>query len=232
MRKTLYTAKARRDNAARKNRFERVEKSADRFRENDLRLNQTDRNGVSIEYGVGEAYSSPTLKEGPHAKQCVTKLSGSVSILIISCGLLAAGATAVGQSSADNQSRVGQCSNRMLWGDYGFSSEGLVIPAPNVTAQFRSVGTTHFDGRGDLSFLEHTVINGSSLESGWTRSTGTYTVNADCTGMLTINTPNSPVPVNASFVVFRRGEEVRAVGNSNAISTVWDRLSDRKDDRD
>jgi hypothetical protein len=164
-------------------------------------------------------------------KQSVTKLSGLVS-LVMCCGLLAAGATAVAQSSADSQSGAQQCSNRMLWGDYGFSSEGLVIPAPNVTAQFRSVGTTHFDGRGNFSFLEHTVIDGSSLESGWTRSPGTYTVNADCTGMLTINTPNSPVPVNASFVVFRQGEEVRAVGNSNAISTVWNRLHDRERDRD
>jgi hypothetical protein len=165
-------------------------------------------------------------------KQSVTKLSGFVSLVMMACGLLAAGATAVAQSSADSQSGALQCSNRMLWGDYGFSSEGLVIPAPNVTAQFRSVGTTHFDGRGDLSFLEHTVINGSSLESGWTRSTGTYTVNADCTGMLTINTPNSPVPVVASFVVFKEGEEVRAVGNSNAISTVWNKLHDRERDHD
>jgi hypothetical protein len=165
-------------------------------------------------------------------KQCVTKLSGSVSLVVMSCGLLTAGATAVAQSSASSESGATQCSDRMLWGDYGFSSEGQVIPAPNVTAQFRSVGTTHFDGRGDFSFLEHTVVNGSSLESGWTRSPGTYTVNEDCTGMMTINTPDSPVPINASFVVFREGEEVRAVGNSNAISTVWNKLHDRQRDRD
>jgi hypothetical protein len=171
-------------------------------------------------------------------KQSVTKLSRLVnlrfvSLIMMACGLLAAGATAVAQSSADSVSDARhdrQCSDKMLWGDYGFSSEGLVIPAPNVSLQFRSVGTTHFDGRGDFSFLEHTVVNGSSLESGWTRSTGTYTVNRDCTGMLTINTPDSPVPIKGSFVVFREGAEVRAVGNSNAISTVWNKLHER--DRD
>jgi hypothetical protein len=165
-------------------------------------------------------------------KQCVTKLSGFVSLVMMSCGLLAAGATAVAQSSADSQSGALQCSNRMLWGDYGASAEGLVLPAPNVALQFRNVAITHFDGRGDLSYLEHTVINGISQETGWTRSTGTYAVNADCTGMLTINTPNSPVPIKVSFVVFREGEEVRGVGNSNAISTVWNKLHDREGDRD
>jgi hypothetical protein len=173
-------------------------------------------------------------------RQSVTKLSGLVSfrfvsLILMACGLLAAGATAVAQSSAGSESdsqHDRDCSDRMLWGDYGHSSEGVVIPAPNVTLQFRSVGTAHFDGRGNFSFLEHTVINGVSQESGWTRSPGTYTVNADCTGMLTINTPLSPVPINASFVVFREGEEVREIGNSNAISTVFDKLHDRGRDRD
>jgi hypothetical protein len=172
-------------------------------------------------------------------RQSVMKFAGPVgfrfaSLIMMACGLLA-GATAIGQSSAGSVSdsrHDRECSDRMLWGDYGFSSEGLVIPAPNVTLPFRSVGTTHFDGRGNFSFLEHTVINGVSQESGWTRSPGTYTVNEDCTGMLTINTPNSPVPVKASFVVFREGAEVRAVGNSNAITTVWNRLHDRERDRD
>jgi hypothetical protein len=93
-------------------------------------------------------------------------------------------------------------------------------------------GQTHFDGKGNFVFLEHTVVNGTSLESGWTRSTGTYSVNADCTGMLTINTPDSPVPIQVSFVVVKGGGEVRGVGNSNAISTEWIRLRDGERDRD
>jgi hypothetical protein len=173
-------------------------------------------------------------------RQSVTKLAGLVSfrfvsLILMACGLLAAGATAVAQSSLDSVSdsrHDRECSDRMLWGDYGQSSEGLVIPAPNVTLPFRSVGTTHFDGRGNFSFLEHTVVNGVSLESGWTRSSGTYSVNEDCTGMLTINTPDSPVPINASFVVFRGGAEVRGIGNANAITTVWNKLHDRERDRD
>ena len=150
----------------------------------------------------------------------------------IACGLLAAGTTTIAQSNADSTSEARQCSDRTIMGGYGFSSEGLVIPAPGVTLPFRSVGTTHFDGKGNFVFLEHTVVNGTSLESGWTRSTGTYSVNADCTGMLTINTPDSPVPIQVSFVVVKGGGEVRGVGNSNAISTEWIRLRDGERDRD
>ena len=65
-------------------------------------------------------------------KQSVTKLSGLVSFRFLSftmmaCGVLAAGATAVAQSSADSVSdsrHDRKCADRMLWGDYGFSSEG------------------------------------------------------------------------------------------------------------
>ena len=173
-------------------------------------------------------------------RKSVTKLAGLVnfrfvSLIMMTCGLLVAGATAVAQSSAGSVSDArhdGDCSDSMLSGDYGFSSEGVIIPAPNVTLQFRSVGTAHFDGRGSYSILEHTVVNGVSLESGWTRSTGTYSVNEDCTGMATLNTPNSPVPITTSFVVFREGEEMREIGNTNAISTLYNKLHDRGRDRD
>jgi hypothetical protein len=150
----------------------------------------------------------------------------------IACGVLAAGTGAIAQSNADSASEAEHCSDRTIAGAYGNSSEGLVIPAPGVTLPFRSVGTTRFDGRGDFSFVEHTVVNGASLESGWTHSTGTYSVNADCTGMFTINTPDSPVPIQGSFVVVRGGREVLGEGNSNAISTRWVRLGHGERDRD
>jgi hypothetical protein len=50
-------------------------------------------------------------------------------------------------------------------GAYGFSSEGLVIPAPGVTLPYPGVGRTNFDGRGNFVFLEHTVVNVTFNES-------------------------------------------------------------------
>jgi hypothetical protein len=150
----------------------------------------------------------------------------------VACGVLAAGIPAIAQSNADSTSDAEHCSDRTITGGFGYSSDGFVIPAPGVTLPFRSVGTTHFDGKGDFSFVEHTVVNGVSQESGWTHSTGTYSVNADCTGTFTINTPDSPVPIQGSFVVVKGGREILGEGNTNAISTHWLRLGHGERDRD
>ena len=136
-------------------------------------------------------------------------------VAMIVCGLLASGTSAMAQSND------GHCSNRTLFGDYGYASEGVLLPAPGVTLQFRSVGMTHFDGKGNLTWVEHTVVNGTSLGAGWTAASGTYTVNSDCTGTAVVNTPNSPVPLNLAFMVVREGKEMHSVLDSNAIATVF-----------
>jgi hypothetical protein len=84
---------------------------------------------------------------------------------------------------------------------------------------------THFDGRGDLSWVEHTVVNGAPLSPGFAvRATGTYSVNHDCTGSMTVNTPNSPVPLKLFFVIVKHGTEIRAVLDTNAIATVFTKV--------
>lgn len=151
----------------------------------------------------------------------------TVSVMI--CGLLAAGASAMAQSnqsiSALNQPGFRHCSDRTLSGDYGFVAEGALLPAPGVSVQFRSTGVAHFDGRGNLTWVEHTIIDGVLLEPGFTTAaTGTYDVDSDCTGTAIVNTPNSPVPLNLGFVVVKDGREVRAVLDANAITTVFTKV--------
>jgi hypothetical protein len=116
------------------------------------------------------------------------------------------------------------CSNRTLRGDYGYAAEGVLLPAPGISIQFRGLGMTHFDGRGTLTWVEHTVVDGTPLEAGWTPASGTYTVNADCTGAAVVTTPNSPVPLHLAFVVVKSGAEIRTVLDAHAISTVFIRV--------
>jgi hypothetical protein len=137
------------------------------------------------------------------------------SVMIV---LVLAGASALAQSND------GHCSNRTLFGDYGYSAEGVLLPAPGISLQFRSVGMTHFDGKGNLTWVEHTVVNGAPLQVGWTAASGTYAVNPDCTGTAVVNTPNSPVPLDLAFVVVRQGKEIHSILDSNAISTVFIRV--------
>ena len=161
-----------------------------------------------------------------------TKSALKISLITVSViigGLLASGASAIAQSNDGisdlSQSGFRHCSDRTLYGDYGASSQGSILPAPGVSLPFVGVSMTHFDGRGDLSWVEHTVVNGAPLSPGFTvRATGTYSVNHDCTGSATVNTPNSPVPLKLFFVIVKHGTEVHAVLDTNAISTVFTKV--------
>jgi subtilisin family serine protease len=141
--------------------------------------------------------------------------------MMIICGLLASGAPA-GAQSPD----AAGCSNQTLSGNYGYAAEGVLIGVPGLPAeaQFRSVGMTHFDGKGNLAWLETTVINGIQVSADWTAASGTYTVNPNCTGTAVVLTPNSPVPLNLAFVVVKRGTEIHSVENANAIATVFTKV--------
>lgn len=140
----------------------------------------------------------------------------TLSILVV-CGLAGSSASALAQSN-------GNCSNRTLNGNYGWAAEGVLLPAPGVSLQFRSVGMTTFDGAGTATWVEHTVIGGTLVAPGWTAASGTYTVNANCTGTMVINTPNSPVPLVLGFVVVRHGQELHTVLDTDAVSSVYTKV--------
>jgi hypothetical protein len=153
-----------------------------------------------------------------------------ITVSVMICGLLGSGGSAMAQSNHDasalNQSGFRHCSDRTLSGDYGWTSEGVLLPGPGAVVQFRAAGMAHFDGKGNLTWVEHTIIGGALLEPGFTTTaTGTYDVDADCTGTAIVNTPNSPnVPLNLGFVVVKDGREVRAVLDTNAITTVFTKV--------
>lgn len=154
-------------------------------------------------------------------RMLISRISRLASPVIIVCGLLVSGVSA----TADSDDRH-SCSDRTLSGDYGYASEGVLIGNPGLPpeAPFRSVGLTRFNGKGKLSWVEHTIVNGMPLNVDWVAAKGTYTVNANCTGTAVVNTPNSPVPLNLSFVVVKEGKEVHSVLDSNAVSTVFTKV--------
>lgn len=151
----------------------------------------------------------------------------TIATRTIICTVLGIGSSAWAQTETWGRAQdEGTCSNRTLRGHYGYASEGVLIDNPGLpkTAPFRSIGMTHFDGHGNLTWLERTVINGKLLNSDWTAASGTYAVNANCTGTAVVVTPNSPVPLNLVFIVVNQGKEVDTILDSNAISTVFKKV--------
>jgi hypothetical protein len=177
------------------------------------------------------AHSAPDLEGGLHMQiRSCSRITKTAALLFVA-GMLSSGVSALAQSGGSASHE--HCSNRTLHGKYGSLGQGVLLPAPGVSLQFVGVTLTHFDGRGDLSWVEHTVVNGAPLSPGFTvRATGTYDVNPDCTGSLTANTPNSPVPLKLFFVIVKHGTEINAVLDSNAIASVFTKVADRDDDHD
>jgi hypothetical protein len=81
----------------------------------------------------------------------------------------------------------------------------------------------HYDGKGNLTQVDHVVINGIPPEQDWTPGSGTYTVNSDCTGVASLTTPGNP-PISLHFVIVRQGKEIHQVVDSNAVSAVGTRV--------
>ena len=152
-------------------------------------------------------------------RRSMSRISSLAIPLAIACALLATGVSAQADSGDKN------CSNRTLNGNYGGRSEGSLLPAPGVSLPFRALTMTRFDGRGNLTWVEHTVINGALVGSDWsTTASGIYAVNPDCTGTATVNTPNSPVPLVLGLIIVKNGNEVDMVLDSDAILSVFTKV--------
>jgi hypothetical protein len=124
--------------------------------------------------------------------------------LMIVCSLLAFG------PSANAQPEDRTCSDKTLQGDYGFAVEGVVLPAPGVSLPVRGVHMTHFDGNGNLTQVDHILVNGIAPALQWTPVTGSYHVNANCTGTIRL-LPSTGGFQNLIIVVVKGGKEIHVV---------------------
>lgn len=109
------------------------------------------------------------------------------------------------------------CSNASLIGSFGFTSTGTVSnPSASLFAQ---VGRQIFDGKGNTEATATTSVNGATFP---VTVRGTYTVNADCTGSLTIHVSPVGITVHADFVIVSDGAEFRGIvtDSGSAVTVV------------
>ena len=116
----------------------------------------------------------------------------------------------------------GGCSVATLNGNYGFTSSGFTTPSHSVKGTevpFAVVGGGNFDGAGNFSITYTLAIRGVSSQ-GLTTS-GTYTVNSDCTGTATF-TAGAAAGITENMVIVSGGAEVFQIITSPSFTGTFD----------
>ena len=110
------------------------------------------------------------------------------------------------RAEADEQR---ECSNKSLRGSFGFTSIGalLSLPAP-LAGPFTEIGRQTFDGGGTTDGTATLSANGNIRNVTFE---GTYLVNPDCTGTMSLHVSPTNVTVNLDFVIDDDGAELRAI---------------------
>jgi hypothetical protein len=109
------------------------------------------------------------------------------------------------------------CSLRSLNGCYGSTIAGNLVGGP-MAGPVAGIVLQNFDGEGGLTQVDTVSINGNTIAQG-RHSTGTYTVNPDCTGSATLNFPDQP-PLQLNFVLVDHRREIRAVVTNPGLTTT------------
>ena len=87
------------------------------------------------------------------------------------------------------------------------------VPPP-YAGPFAEVGRQAFDGKGNTDATATLSSNGNINK---VTIQGTYAVNADCTGSMTLNIPALAATVTADFVIDDDGAELRAIVTDSGV---------------
>ena len=109
------------------------------------------------------------------------------------------------------------CSNATLKGDYAFSV--LTVAEENVGPNV-VVGLGTFDGKGGFNQIDFpgNGITDLGLKGFRSGQTGTYTVNRNCTGFMTIDIAQAGIVVTNAIVISNGGRAIHGVVASGTVS--------------
>jgi hypothetical protein len=71
-----------------------------------------------------------------------------------------------------------------------------------------------------MTQVDHVLLNGNPPTVQWRPATGTYTLNADCTGTEEIDFTDGTPSLHLSIVVVGRGREIHQVVDDPGIATI------------
>lgn len=132
-----------------------------------------------------------------------------IGMIIAEFAFLVAGPAIAVQASDDDTPDLIEaraCSDAALSGTYGFTFDGEILRS-DVTrvAEFAGVGVETFDGHGSIS--SGRIIGTNNGQPFMRTFTGTYSINADCTGTKTISI-NGQLS-HYALVIVAHGREIK-----------------------
>jgi hypothetical protein len=100
------------------------------------------------------------------------------------------------------------CTDLTIKGSYAFTIHGQIL-TPGGPIPIVGLARTTFDGNGNLTQLDTVAVNGH-IPLVWRPSTGTYTVNPNCTGTMTLITTGQPT-LHLAILVSHAGDLIHDV---------------------
>jgi hypothetical protein len=122
------------------------------------------------------------------------------------------------------------CNNSTIKGSYAFTVHGQIF-TPNGPLLVDGIAKTTFDGNGNLTQVDAVALNGN-IPLVWRPGTGTYTVNSNCTGTMTLMNEGQ-APLHLAILVSHSGDTIHAVVTDPGVAVTSDAervLAPRDDD--
>jgi hypothetical protein len=159
---------------------------------------------------VEPQYASPNLGE---AESHTTKHGGVMKLrnVLVLLAVMLAGSSAVTAHPA--------CTDSTIKGDYAFTIHGQIL-TPNGPLLVAGIAKTTFDGDGNLTQVDAVAVNGSIAEV-WRHGTGTYTLNPDCSGTMTLIN-DGQAPLHLAILVSQSGNIIHTVVTDPGFAVTSD----------
>src|ERR1043166_1624035 len=151
------------------------------------------------------------LKEVSMQRKSVSRISMVATPMMIVCGLLVAGSSAWADDRGEGKENEPPCTLKTLKGGYLVADKGTILP-PAFGVTIPTFGTNAgfhlFNGDGTGTDIVTVRINGETVLKNAVVPTS-YTVNADCTGTITVLVPGGP---HFDIFIAPSGEAIVLVG--------------------
>jgi hypothetical protein len=110
------------------------------------------------------------------------------------------------------------CSNWTIRGTYAATIHGQILQSDGSILKVDGIVKATYDGYGNFVQYDAVSVNGN-LPPGWRPGSGTYSVNPDCTGTLTIVVSGMP-DLHGQFIVAQSGNTIHQVVTDPGFNTT------------